>query len=622
MAITTQLRTRIGGLRGPAGADGTPGNEETFARALEEKLAYYVEQDVSGWIDGSFIHKTTGAVTAGAGFSYVELAVVEGQTGQWLSAINATNPCVLAFYDDGGALVGTTQGQGTGSFQSWLDYPDDLQDFTVPADAVTARFGTLTAYKAQSRLWLREVPATYGEDFDSRITVLEPGELRGSGTPIDKRTGPNLLSVLLQEDGWTGWATQRIAGTWDTAVADHPEPAFGIHSFGQSNAGPNPSEAAALTTALFPRHVFVSTYGSTAGGPLYGLALSGSSGALDGTAYAAADLQPGHDRDDLSIGSNPAITASFALAQLYRDEGLAFAGAHARADYYGGQALTEFLPGEVTYENLMKSIAGGITAWARYGRDYQPCIVFNQGESGPTAGSGYQAMLEGLIDDLTAEVLADTGKLVTWLMWQVSAITVTNTGVDLAQYEIAKAALGTRVGMIGPTYQVPTVDGVHQTVAGRMMQGELIALAQMAMRRNGSFTPLMPKSLSRNGAVISVEFYPVGNGLTLDTDWVDDTNIANSGFSYTDDGTPPSISSVTITGKYTLDVTLSGTPSGANKKLRYAQVDANPAVANTWLKRRGLLYSDTGHPSVFYRLGHTVPETIRHYCVGFEEAVS
>lgn len=585
-----------------------------------DKLSYMVEQDLSGWIDGQFINKTTGVPAAGAGFSYVQLSVVPGQTGEWLAAINATNPCVLAFYTTTGGLISPTYGQGNGTFQSWLDYPDDLQPFTVPDNAAFLRFSTLTIYKDQSKLWIRTIADDLGEQLQGILAGST--DFRGTGTPIDAVAGSALLRVALNEDGWTGWAVQRKAGAWDTAVADHPEPAFGIHSFGQSNAGPNPIEPAVLTTSIFPRHVFVSAYGTSPGGALFGLSMSGSSGELDGTVYANADIIPGHDRSDGGIGSNPAITASFALAQIYRDQGLAFPCAHARGDYYGGQPLTTFLPGEVTYENLMKSIAGGVTAWARYGRDYQPCIIFNQGESGPTAGSGYQAMLEGLIDDLTEDVLTETGKLVTWLMWQISAISVSNTGVDLAQVAIAKARMGTRVGMIGPTYHVPTVDGVHQTVLGRMMQGELIALAQMHMRQQGWFTPLMPKAVTRDGAVITVEFWPTGNGLALDDDWVDATNIVNSGFSYSDDGTPPSITSVTITGRYTLDVTLSDTPTGANKKLRYAQVDASPAVANTWLERRGLLYSDSGHASPFARMGNILPPTIRHYCVGFEEGVA
>lgn len=122
--------------------------------------------------------------------------------------------------------------------------------------------------------------------------------------------------------------------------------------------------------------------------------------------------------------------------------------------------------------------------------------------------------------------------------------------------------------LVGPRYFLThTSDGIHMPAASYRRLGEYYGKAYYQHVIQGTqWEPLRP-TVTRSGAVITVDYTGAVGGITLDTTLV--SNPGNYGFSYTDDGTPPAISNVSITGLNQIKVTLASTPSGANKKLQY-----------------------------------------------------
>jgi len=94
--------------------------------------------------------------------------------------------------------------------------------------------------------------------------------------------------------------------------------------------------------------------------------------------------------------------------------------------------------------------------------------------------------------------------------------------------------------------------------------------------------PLKPATITRAGAVLTIKFAVPTPPLVFDTTLV--SNPGNYGFEYTDDsGSPPAINSVAVTESDTVTITLSTTPTGTNKRLRYAYtgVPGNPGGPTT-----------------------------------------
>jgi hypothetical protein len=162
--------------------------------------------------------------------------------------------------------------------------------------------------------------------------------------------------------------------------------------------------------------------------------------------------------------------------------------------------------------------------------------------------------------------------------------------------------------LAGPTYHLPSNDGLHLSNLGYYYMGEYHAkVVDRVIHDGGSWDPMRPTSIVRTGANIDVTFnVPVGN-LTIDTSTV--AAQANYGFHYTDDsGAPPAIASVTVTGSNTMRVQLASVPSGSNPKLGYAM----DATAN------GLGNIRDQDPAVSDYNGYP----LYNWCVNFLEAVT
>ena len=179
----------------------------------------------------------------------------------------------------------------------------------------------------------------------------------------------------------------------------------------------------------------------------------------------------------------------------------------------------------------------------------------------------------------------------------------------------------TKTVLVGPRYMLPhavqgaSFPGLHLSNEGNRWLGEYYAKVYKKVVVDGQvWTPLKPRSITRNGTVITATFDVPVPPLVLDTNLV--SNPGNYGFEFTDDsGSPPRITSVQVTGPDTVTITLSSVPTGANPRLRYAYtgVPGNPAGPTTG--PRGNLRDSDSTPSLY---GYT----LYNWCVHFDKPVN
>jgi hypothetical protein len=128
-----------------------------------------------------------------------------------------------------------------------------------------------------------------------------------------------------------------------------------------------------------------------------------------------------------------------------------------------------------------------------------------------------------------------------------------------------------KVIVVGPSYFLPyTNDCLHFTSDGERHLGEYFAKAYGRVVLEGrKWEPLRPIKITLQGNVITAKFVVPKPPLVFDTEKV--TDPGNYGFEFAD-GTdaPPPIVSVVLDGPDTVKITLAATPSGPDRRLRYA----------------------------------------------------
>jgi hypothetical protein len=168
--------------------------------------------------------------------------------------------------------------------------------------------------------------------------------------------------------------------------------------------------------------------------------------------------------------------------------------------------------------------------------------------------------------------------------------------------------------LVGAKYHLPYAsDGLHLSNEGYRHMGEDYAKAYRRVVLQGEkWEPVRPKSVSRTGAVVTVEMHAPSPPLVLDTTLVSDPG--NYGFEWKDDGPTPKIVKVDVTPPTTVVVVLESVPTGANKRLRYAFTGTAGALGGPQTGPRG-------------NLRDSDPTTSRHgyalynWCIHFDEPV-
>lgn len=248
----------------------------------------------------------------------------------------------------------------------------------------------------------------------------------------------------------------------------------------------------------------------------------------------------------------------------------------------GSSAYTAIKSGTAPYiqlERMMEAAAA---------RDGDKCAAFVliHGEDDHAAGTTrtqYAANIVEFRTDLMAKcrAIGSGGELPTYVTqfssWTDDNFTGTNTTsvIPLADYDAARANMG-RIFLVQPFYNwTHAADGVHLSNTSSRAMGAKIG---QAMAAGPAWQPLWPRinsPVSRTTNVITLYLYTPFPPLVVDTTTITGVSATTRGFEYTDDSSPPSITAVDCSAACngnicSCQITLSGTPTGANKKLRYA----------------------------------------------------
>lgn len=124
-----------------------------------------------------------------------------------------------------------------------------------------------------------------------------------------------------------------------------------------------------------------------------------------------------------------------------------------------------------------------------------------------------------------------------------------------------------KVVLVGPNYPWLRSDGIHLTPHGYRSMGVMYANVLRVLRAGGTWSPLRPILIERTNEVIDVTFHVPVPPIAFDIARV--FNPGNYGFSFKDDDDSAAIASVAIVAADKVRITLDGTPTGANKLIRY-----------------------------------------------------
>jgi hypothetical protein len=292
-----------------------------------------------------------------------------------------------------------------------------------------------------------------------------------------------------------------------------------------------------------------------------------------------------------------------------------------RNDCAGGQAYSVLKKGGTggQYAAWLTALqaASATVAGAGFTYRYSGAITIH-GETdynNAVTGATYESYLQEWQSNIAADVAATYGsnaapmlvsQMATWgaynaaqpLNCTYATCSTQARGVPLGQLDAARDN-PSKVYFLGPKYQYPYADSLHLTNQGYLQLGELAGKAWKKILVDGAYwTGLVPRSIMRSGATITLQLWVPAGSVTLDTTTLPDatyclnpnfsggavtgtqaTCVANggvwivNGFEYYDGSgvTRPYISSVSVTSADTITIMLSADPgANSNQRLRYA----------------------------------------------------
>ena len=252
--------------------------------------------------------------------------------------------------------------------------------------------------------------------------------------------------------------------------------------------------------------------------------------------------------------------------------------------------------GTSSYRNGITAVINAKAAAQTAGRNYfVDAVVVTHGEadySNPinATAAAYAANLVEWQSHWTADINGRTShtgdvplivdQMDSWTAMSPSWTTPTTGGqgpaypvsVPIGQWQAARDNPG-KIYLCTPKYMLPHwSDGIHMTnVSARWlgaMQGRCV---DRIVRQGLPWRPLVPWRITRSGAVVTLDYHVPSGTLALDTTNVTMSPAGNYGFEwYEEGGSGTTISSVAITGSNKIQLTLSGTPTGTNQRIRYA----------------------------------------------------
>lgn len=298
---------------------------------------------------------------------------------------------------------------------------------------------------------------------------------------------------------------------------------------------------------------------------------------LTGFAPARAVLSPASS----GYGNTPAEALAVRLATEAQQRGVRFA-VLAIASARGGTGYADMKKGggiPQLYNNLIAGVARAkVLAEADGLRLIVDAVLVKHGEHDQSnTASEYAAKLVEWQADIEGDVQAITGQAagVPFLMAPPSSF-IERGGPSLAMASLHRT--NPDFHLTGPDYAYHAeyaTDRLHFTGPGYHLIGEKAALAAVdaLWSPGGKSRPLIVSSVSRAGAVVTVQVSVPYPPLVLDTALVD--AVSNNGLAYSVGGVAQTINSVAITnsgasGTGTITITLASAPAGTAGRLDVA----------------------------------------------------
>ena len=204
-------------------------------------------------------------------------------------------------------------------------------------------------------------------------------------------------------------------------------------------------------------------------------------------------------------------------------------------------------------------------------------LVMRTDGSGQLIGNYTNALIEWQRDYET-EIRKITGQTepVPLFVSQFGSFTAYRTSIIPVRQLAAHVQAPGKVVVVTPNYPFDHADDCnHYTNHGQRRLGAYFAKAyQRVVIEGGVWEPLRPLSITREGTVLTVKYFVPVPPMVVDTTRVRalDVNPQHLGFTYEDSTTSAAITGVELLPSGdTVRVTLSNAPTGANRKLRYAQ---------------------------------------------------
>jgi hypothetical protein len=341
--------------------------------------------------------------------------------------------------------------------------------------------------------------------------------------------------------------------------------------------------------------------------------------------------------DPVTTGVWPQTTFLFALESLNRWNGKCGPGYASRTDWFGGQPIESFLQGTAQFESTLLSARVLTRIAPKYNRTSRlGAFIFIQGETrGANDRESYARKLTRHFDTVRQSLAAQTNleaPPVIYTQINQGSRWPKPGGVELAQLDLHRAN-GAPFFLAGPMYQFPlVVQGtaesptvMHQNGIGKMMLGEMLAVAYAQIQRTGACDPLRPQAARRAGDTVTIDFsVPPGSRLAFDTDWITGVPSGKAGFVVCAQDRHIPIVEMRIANTHSVMLRIADAGLPGPLHIRYALdpqvVDfagAQPGDSR-FAPSTGRLMAQTDIASPFAARGYPLPDKIRHYCVRFE----
>ncbi len=291
-----------------------------------------------------------------------------------------------------------------------------------------------------------------------------------------------------------------------------------------------------------------------------------------------------------------------------------------------GYTYSQLKKGTGPYTNAMNQVTNAKSAALSLGRVSRVMGVTNiHGETdnfNNVSGATYQGYLEEWQNDYDTDVKAITGQSNEVYMFidQMSSFMssyANDATSEIPIYQLYAAEDNPdEIVLVAPKYFFSYSDRHHLTAASSRWLGEYHAkvIKKVAIDHE-TWRPLSPDTVTRTGNVILADFHVPAGQLAFDTTLV--SARTNYGFEYYDSTSSATISSVELVDTDTVRVTLSGTPTGNNQRLRYAYtgVPGTNTGAQNAGSAAGNLRDTDPYPSLY-------SNTLYNWAVHFDHPVT